>query len=369
MFEASATALRALGAGAVLSLVGLPTAAHAVDLSFKIEPGLTIPLTTPQSQIYDVGFGQTVKVLFGLTSFLDIGPSASFTYLPNELEGGQAAVAWTVGAGLRLKRPHTATTFYGVSPWFDADVLYVRTGPLNRAGFDAAVGLAVPIGKSRTFWVGPYMRYLHIGQGYREGFDNHDAKLLTLGVSFEVGSGIPVPPPDELVCAVGPGASVVSCPDTDFDTIPDTIDRCPEVMGPMENFGCPNYKKLVIKKDKLELKEKLYFAYDLATLEPASFPVLDEVVQALKDNKGFRVQIEGHTDNSGTKEYNQTLSEQRAAAVLDYLATHGIARERLVSKGFSYSVPTDTNVTVEGRENNRRVEFVVFFSLLNDDAK
>ncbi|MBS1153063.1 MAG: OmpA-like Outer rane domain protein, partial [Myxococcaceae bacterium] len=74
MFEASSTVLRALGAGAALAILALPTSAHAVDLSFKVEPGLTIPLTTPQSQIYDVGFGQTVKVLFGVTSFLDVGP-------------------------------------------------------------------------------------------------------------------------------------------------------------------------------------------------------------------------------------------------------------------------------------------------------
>ncbi len=352
--------------GSALALLTVPVSAHAGDFGFVIEPGLTIPLTAPQSELYDVGVSQSVKALFGLTKFLDIGPSASFTLLPPETEGKESGIAWTFGAGLRLKRPHDATTLFGVSPWFDANILYVRTGPLNRIGFDAAVGLAVPIGAQRRFWVGPFIRYLHIGQGYREGFDNHDAKLLTIGLSFEVGNGLPAHPMEGGVCSTD---TVLSCPDTDNDTIPDTIDRCPEVMGPMENFGCPQYKKLTVRKDKLELNEKLYFAWDMAKIEDTSFPVLDEVVQALKDNKNFRVQIEGHTDATGTDEHNQTLSEQRALAVLDYLAAHGIARERLSSKGFSSSVPTDTNVTVQGRENNRRVEFVVHFSILNDGSQ
>jgi OOP family OmpA-OmpF porin len=88
-------------------------------------------------------------------------------------------------------------------------------------------------------------------------------------------------------------------------------------------------------------------------------------VQALKDNKTFRVEVEGHADSTGPDDHNQTLSEKRAAAVLDYLAAHGVAKDRLSSKGFSSSVPIDTNATVAGRENNRRVEFVVNFTILN----
>ena len=356
---------RSIVGAAVLSLA--PFSAQALDVAFKLEPGVAIPLSAPQSDVYGIGVSQSVKVLFGLTPFLDIGPSTSFTLLQNRIEGQESGVAWTFGGGLRLKRPHTATTVYGISPWLDADLLYVRTGPLNRVGFDVGVGASLPLGETRTFWVGPFMRYLHIGQPNREGFDNRDAKMLVIGVSFEVGSGIAAAPHEEFVCAATPVA-VVSCPDTDGDTIPDSIDRCPMVKGAIESAGCPAYKKLIVGKDKLELQEKLYFAFDQAKLEEASYPVLDEVVQALKDNRNFRVQIEGHTDSSGTLNYNQTLSEQRAITVLDYLSAHGIEKERLSSKGFSSSVPTDTNVTVEGRENNRRVEFVVFFHIMNDPS-
>ena len=99
-----------------------------------------------------------------------------------------------------------------------------------------------------------------------------------------------------------------------------------------DNWGCRQYEKIVVKPDKLELKEKLYFGWDQATLQEVSHPVLDEVVQALKENKDFRVQVEGHSSSDGTDEHNQTLSEQRAQAVLDYLVAHGVAKERLVSK-------------------------------------
>ena len=92
--------------------------------------------------------------------------------------------------------------------------------------------------------------------------------------------------------------------------------------------------------------------------------MLDEVVRALKENKSFRVQIEGNADSTGTEEHNQALSENRAQAVLDYLVAHGVPKDRLGSKGMSSSKPLDTNATAAGRENNRRVEFVVRFVIV-----
>lgn len=353
-------------------LLAAPSTARAFDWSLKVEPGVAVPLSAPQTTRYGVGGAQSVKLLFGLAPVLDIGPSASFLSLAPATGLQASGGAWTLGGGLRLKRPHDAQSFAGLSPWLDLDALYVRTGALNRFGFDAALGVSVPLGVARTFWVGPFVRYFETVQGDRVGYDNRDARILTVGVSFEAGSGLAVavapevlPGPVEIRTVT---TQVVSCPDRDHDSVPDSIDRCPEVAGPIENGGCPNYKRLVIKRDKLELKEKLYFAWDQAKLEEASLPTLDEVVQALKDNPGFRVQVDGHTDSSGNDDHNQTLSEERAQAVLDYLASHGIARERLTSKGFSSSRPNDTNATVAGRENNRRVEFVVSFIILDDGA-
>ena len=356
---------------AALATLAFPLGASAMDLSFKLEPGVAIPLSSPQSDVYGVGGGQSFKALFGLNSYLDVGPTVNFLLLPASADLAESGVAWGLGAGLRLHRPHDAESMSGLSPWADADALYVGTGDLKRPGFDAAVGVSMPIGEYRTFWVGPFVRYFQTHGVETVGSDNRDAKILSIGLSFEAGTGIErKSPPEQEARVVNRDVvrDVVSCPDKDNDTVPDAVDHCPEVAGPMDNWGCPNYKKIVVKRDKLELKEKLYFAWDSAKLEEASYPVLDEVAQALKENQGFRVQVEGHTDSSGGDDHNQTLSEKRAAAVLDYLAAHGVSKDRLISKGFSSSVPLDTNSTVAGRENNRRVEFVVYFIILNDGS-
>lgn len=352
---------------------GAPLKAEPGDFALKIETGIVIPLTTPQSSLFVVGGSQTVKALWTLNEYLDLGPSVTFAALSTQASLSNPGTAWMFGASLRIKRPHHMAdddTLFGISPWADVDALYVRTGPLNRPGFAAAVGAAIPLGEKRVFWVGPFVRYSHIIQLDRPGFDNHDAKLLTIGLSLEVGSGV-----ERAAVALAPAeprtinTQTISCPDADTDGIPDNVDHCPLVAGPMDFWGCPAYKKLIVKKDKLELKEKLYFAWNAALLDSQSNDTLDEVVQALKDNPNFRVQVEGHTSSEGGDDHNQTLSEARAAAVLDYLVAHGVGKERLVSKGFASSVPLDTNKTPEGRENNRRVEFVVNFIIINDGAK
>jgi len=345
--------------------------------TLKLEPGVAIPLTDPQSALFEVGGSQTLKALWSINRFMDVGPSASFMALAVEASPGVVGTAWTFGGSLRLKRPRDLPDndrFHNVSPWLDVDLLYVRTGELDRPGFAAAAGLAVPIGKSRIFWLGPFVRYLQIVEQARTGFDAGDAKLLILGVSLDVGTSVERASAVATAAVADPRTVVVnkeifSCPDRDKDDVGDAVDHCPDVAGPTDNWGCPTYKKVIVQRDKLELKEKLYFAWNQATLQEASFPVLDEVVQALNDNKSFRVQVEGHSSSEGGDERNQTLSEKRAGAVLDYLAAHGIAKERLISKGFGSSVPLDTNGTIAGRENNRRVEFVVNFIIVNDGSK
>ena len=341
------------------------------DFALKVEPGVALALTQPQSRLFKTGGGETIKALWVVNEYMDVGPSATFVTLPAEASGGEAGNAWAFGGSLRFRRPRNAAqTFLALSPWADADVLYVRTGARNRPGFAAGAGVAVPIGKARVFWIGPFVRYFQIMQRERPGFDNNDAKILSMGASLEVGLGVER---ERAVVAATRVQTIatetVSCPDRDNDGFPDNVDRCPDVVGQPDHWGCPAYKKLVVHQGKLELKEKLYFAWDQAVLQGESFPALDEVVQALTDNKGFRVQVEGHASSEGAHDHNQTLSEKRATAVLDYLVAHGIDKSRLASKGFGSSIPLYTNTTLSGRENNRRVEFVVYFTILSEGSK
>jgi OOP family OmpA-OmpF porin len=98
------------------------------------------------------------------------------------------------------------------------------------------------------------------------------------------------------------------------------------------------------------------FDFDKATIKPEFEGVLDAGAEVLKENPGVRVQVAGYTDSVGTDAYNQGLSERRANAVRDYLASHGVDASRLSSTGFGESNPVADNGTADGRSQNRRVE-------------
>jgi len=118
--------------------------------------------------------------------------------------------------------------------------------------------------------------------------------------------------------------------------------------------------KVEVQKDQIVIHEKIQFETDKASIKPESSALLEEITQVISDNPQIqRLSIEGHTDSTGTEAHNQALSEQRAAAVQDYLIGHGIAGDRLSSRGWGESRPLEDNATPEGREANRRVEFVI----------
>jgi outer membrane protein OmpA-like peptidoglycan-associated protein len=345
----------------------LPTQAGAFTL--KLQPGVSFPVAKPQSDLFDTGGSLAIKGLWAINRYWSIGPSLTYTALPTSGAGSDYGTAWAVGPSLVLARPRDLPDDRTqISPWLDADAQYVRTGHLNRPGFAVGAGVAMAIGKSRAFWLGPFVRYSQIVQGSRSGYDNGDAKIVTVGLSLDIGGGVKRP-----VERAAEVPTVVQAPvviaDRDGDGVPDDVDRCPDVPGTLADHGCPPYQKLVVQPDKLELKEKISFEWNKAVLEPESFPALDEVAQALKDNKGFKVEVQGHASSEGTNDHNQDLSEKRAEAVVDYLVAHGVSKDRLASKGFSSSVPADTNTTQAGREKNRRVEFVVHFKIVTDGSK
>ena len=151
-------------------------------------------------------------------------------------------------------------------------------------------------------------------------------------------------------------------PDNDQDRIADAQDQCPnqpeDYDGDQDQDGCPDiYKNIIVRDDRIELKQTVYFATGRDTILSKSYPLLNEVALALRDNPTFTVSIEGHTDSQGAANVNQTLSQKRAEAVRRYLIDQGIAPTRLQAVGYGEDRPIEDNRTAEGRAANRRVEF------------
>jgi OOP family OmpA-OmpF porin len=104
----------------------------------------------------------------------------------------------------------------------------------------------------------------------------------------------------------------------------------------------------------------LYITFDVnkATIKPESEPIIEQIVSMLRDNPKVDISVEGHTDNTGDSKKNQTLSEERAAAVKAAIVSAGIDAKRLVTVGWGDTKPIADNSTEDGKAKNRRVELV-----------
>jgi outer membrane protein OmpA-like peptidoglycan-associated protein len=106
----------------------------------------------------------------------------------------------------------------------------------------------------------------------------------------------------------------------------------------------------------LDMPSEVTFATGSANLSPTFRTTLDKVASTLGEYEKTYVDVMGHTDSVGSDAFNQTLSEQRATTVADYLSLKGVQRARLATKGYGESQPRQSNTSEEGRAANRRVE-------------
>jgi OOP family OmpA-OmpF porin len=145
------------------------------------------------------------------------------------------------------------------------------------------------------------------------------------------------------------------CPDGDDDGVPDGEDKCPEQAGLKEHQGCLPEE---VAKFTGTIKG-IGFQTGKAKITKSSYPVLDAALKVIQDYPSLRLKIEGHTDNVGKSEKNQTLSEARAEAVKTYLVDKGIEEKRLETVGHGDTQPKQSNKSAKGRAVNRRIEFTV----------
>lgn len=353
-----------VGLLAGIGLLTVPSISKADEevASLKMDLGLAMPLTSPQTDRFSPGGALMVKPLFHLTKWLDVGPSGSVMVLPSRVNGVDAGTAWGLGGGVQVKRPHDKKSFHGLSPWVDADLQDIVTGPLNRAAVSVGAGLSAPMNQNRTVWFGPFVRYQDVFDGSRPGFDTTDAHTLIIGLSLELSPRI------HEVSAV---VASEEPSDRDHDGTLDMYDNCPDVPGPKDNHGCPypevkaqkpTQPQELAKETTFKAEEVVYFPFDSDVLRPSENPALTSLVQHLLANTNYHVLIQGHASYEGKPEkarHNATLAHKRALAVLEYLVAQGLDRSRLTAQGYGTDYPAASNNTEAGRILNRRDEFVV----------
>jgi len=150
----------------------------------------------------------------------------------------------------------------------------------------------------------------------------------------------------------------VGCPlvrDGDRDGVPDARDRCPNSApgSSVDSVGCqilfaPTRRVLVLRG--------VTFIVGRATLTDSAQAILADVAESLNAHPDIRVEVAGHTDNTGTAAVNRRLSEARAESVVAFLISRGVAADRLEARGYGPDRPVATNATATGRAQNRRVE-------------
>jgi outer membrane protein OmpA-like peptidoglycan-associated protein len=241
---------------------------------------------------------------------------------------------------------------------------YVRTGTLDRFGFDAHVGYDWRVGDGR--WdVGPYVGYFQIAQP-GDALRPEDSHVLSIGIHVALGAARstraqalasqPPPPLDRDPPPLEPPS------DRDEDGVADAKDACPDVPGvpsdvPSAN-GCPPQSDVHVVDDRIEYGEAVLFDTGLAQVTPAAWPVLRRLAAFIAANTQMeRVVIAGHADERGAEDYNRRLSQARASAIREILVSFGIDPARLTAEGFGFSRPLAQGHTEDDWRQNRRVEF------------
>ena len=187
---------------------------------------------------------------------------------------------------------------------------------------------------------------------------------VVFGVGLQLMFGAPTPPPPPVARALPPPPPPEPAPpppppppppvdgDDDGDGVPNSIDRCPNTPkgDKVDAYGCTI-------KDEIRLPG-VTFATNSAELTPESDTVLGYAVTTLKNHPEFIIEVDGHTDSTGSDKYNLMLSQRRAESVLAYLKSHGVTNT-MTAKGYGKAGSIDDNRTAEGRLANRRVALKV----------
>ncbi len=153
-------------------------------------------------------------------------------------------------------------------------------------------------------------------------------------------------------------------PDNDHDRILDKDDKCPNepenYNGFQDEDGCPDKGRVIVRKGKLDILDKIYFKTASDEILPKSFPILDAVAATIKGNPQINlIEIQGHADERGDDDYNLDLSDRRVKSVRRYLIDKSVESNRLRARGYGETVPLCRKHNEKCWSKNRRVEFII----------
>lgn len=347
--------------------------ATANEFVLHMETSASFWVDEPQSNRFTPGFYMALRPSIALNRFLALQWSYAFLITKSKEGFDENGSAHFLLSGVRL-RPLAALQAADKQLgglFIDFNLGYVRTGDLNRFGFDAGIGYAMQM----TPWLslGPVIRYSQIVQpddNYNQ--DSNDAHLITLGIDFAFGTTqkkkeiqeCPQCIPEtvyinkekkEIVYVEKALPYYIPCDDRDQDGVCDADDKCPDEIGPVATFGCPidpcSGKPLLLlvqfKQDSDKLPPSMYDAQTM-------YPILDEIADVIAQDEECRVCIIGYASEEGEEQHNMKLSKKRATAVKNYLVKKGVKKSKLPTTGMGVNcqlIPEATHIL------NRRVEF------------
>lgn len=353
--------------------IGAKWGTNVGPVRLAVAPELVLPTGKEESMTTDGAVGARLQVLgdarFGA---LRVGGAVGARFRAEESRFGNASVGnqvllgyladytlsqrhrvhllGEVMGGVAVKSSESPAEALGSVQWFVGDWVLVAGGgagltrSIGSPEWRALAGVAYKVGRSESR---PRIR---------------PAVIVQHAAPVERESPAPEPPAPETP-ELAP--AIASAPaDRDGDGIADDVDTCPDEPETANGFddadGCPDEApRYVFSKEQPLVLHGIEFATASYRILPASYPILDDVVESIRRQPNLRLRVEGHTDSRGKYSFNLTLSQQRALAIVNYLVAAGVDASRLEFEGFGPTRPIASNQTAEGRQQNRRVEFRV----------
>ncbi len=305
---------------------------------------------------FDLGIGATfpqTNTSFNNDANTDIAGFFNYRYSTSE--------RWSFGAGLYhlsfsdtdlndealyfLSR-YELSTSSKINPFLIVGLGAANISPDNGHDYargSAMIGAGIDTNINDCFRVGLNLNYHHVGKFDSVATEQH---TLVPSLSFTYA-------PKAKHSHHSHNKKAAQMKDADKDGIADNHDACPDTApnATVNKVGCD------ISKKDLNIALDVKFLTGKSAINESSTAKVDKLANFLKANKDVRVEIQGHTDSSGARALNMSISERRARAVKAYLIVkHGISAERLEAKGYGPDMPVSSNDSYQGRLANRRVE-------------